>query len=69
MFLTTEAFPPGGTVWNFWTRWGAGVSIWVRDGLAVEVGVRRLHISNGKGFGHLHNPAYDGVGVVLGLRQ
>ncbi len=69
MVFTLEAFPPGGTVWNFWSRWGVGVSIGIRGKLALVVGVRRVHISNGKGFGHPRNPAYDGVGFVVGLRR
>ena len=69
MVFTLEAFPPGGTVWNFWSRWGVGVSIGIRGELALVVGVRRLHISNGKGFGHPRNPAYDGAGFVVGLRR
>ena len=69
MVFTLEEFPPGGTVWNFWSRWGVGVSIGIRGELALVVGVRRVHISNGKGFGHPRNPAYDGAGVVVGLRR
>ncbi len=69
MVFTLEAFPPGGTVWNFWSRWGVGVSIGILGEVALVVGLRRLHISNGKGFGHPRNPAYDGAGVVVGLRR
>ncbi len=69
MVFTTEEFPPSGTIWNFWSRWGAGISIWLSDDVALLVAVRRLHLSNWKGFGHPRNPSYDGDGLTIALQR
>lgn len=67
LLLTSADFPPGGTRWNFTTRYGSGISITVKPDLNIRAGVRHIHISNGKGIGHPRNPAYDGNGAYVGL--
>ncbi len=68
MVFTNNAFPPGGTVWNFTQRYSLGLAIGLNENAKVLLGWRHIHISNGKGFGHPKNPAYDGNGPYLGLR-
>ena len=67
MVFTLEEFPPGGTVWNFWSRWGVGVSIpdgekcrvrsrsakYQWDGLTSGVANRHLHGTSGVAHRHL----------------
>ena len=67
LLLTAKEFPPGGTVWNFISRYGAGLSINLESQVNLMLGVRHIHISNGKGVGHPRNPAYDGNGLYMGV--
>lgn len=67
MVFTTDDFPPGGTSWNFSRRHGFGASIRLNK-TRIVAGWRDMHISNGKGFGHPRNPAFDGRGFYIGLR-
>lgn len=62
-----RAFPPGGSAWNGTLQFGVGGTLRVADGVALEGGVRHFHVSNGKGLVP-QNPAFNGVGVHLGLR-
>ena len=65
--LTAKEFPPGGTIWNFMSRYGVGLSISIEPQVNLIMGVRHIHISNGKGYGHSQNPAYDGNGLYGGV--
>lgn len=67
MVFTADDFPPGGTPWNFSRRRGLGASIRLMK-VRLLAGWREMHISNGKGFGHPRNPAYDATGFYIGLR-
>lgn len=68
MVFTTKNFPPGGTPWNLTRRHGFGMSFRLTQHTRILMGWRSMHISNGKGFGHPQNPAYDGSGLYLGFR-
>lgn len=68
MVFTNESFPPSGTVWNFTRRYGGGIAIKLEPDVRLIIGWRDMHISNGKGFGHPKNPAYDSNGLFAGLR-
>jgi hypothetical protein len=67
LITTLDSFPPSGTKWNFTKRWDAGITLRIHDSLHAIGGIRRLHISNGRGFGHPKNPAYDGIGGYMGV--
>ena len=69
MLFSAGALPPGGTRWNFHQRWGWGLALRLQPTLWLGLSWRRLHLSNGKGFGHPDNPAYDGRGPTLELRR
>ena len=64
--FTTEAFPPGGTVWNFSQRYGLGIDVQITARLELAVAYRHVHFSNGKGLGS-QNPSYNGDGVMLAI--
>jgi hypothetical protein len=68
MVFTDKSFPPGGTKWNFTRRYGGGLTIKINPDARLMIGWRHMHISNGKGFGHPRNPAYDSNGLFGGLR-
>jgi len=68
MVFTNKGFPPQGTRWNFTRRYGGGLTIKIDPDARLVIGWRRMHVSNGKGFGHPQNPAYDGNGLFAGLR-
>lgn len=67
ILYTSDEFPPRGTNWNFIGRLGVGVSTKISNKTDIMVGLRYLHISNGKGEGHPKNPAYDGIGGLIGI--
>lgn len=63
-----QQFPDGGSGSNGWVQWGLGVRYDVSGDWAVEGGYRHSHLSNGAGLVP-HNPAWNGQGLYLGLRQ
>ncbi len=68
MVFTNKDFPPEGTKWNFTRRYGGGLTIKIDPDARLVLGWRSMHVSNGKGFGHPQNPAYDANGLFAGLR-
>jgi hypothetical protein len=67
ILYTFQSFPPKGTKLNFTARPGGGIAIHLNKKLQLLAGLNRFHLSNGQGFKHPHNPAYDGLGVFMGL--
>lgn len=68
MVFTNKDFPPSGTPWNFTRRYGGGIAIKIDRDMRLVIGWRDMHVSNGKGFGHPKNPAFDSNGLFAGLR-
>ena len=69
IILYNKSFPPRGDVYNFMFRLGGTIDIYVGDNYSLNIGLRRMHISNGKGVGSF-NPFYEGEGLSLNvLRQ
>lgn len=67
VLYTLEEFPPGGTNWNFSSRYGLGYNIHLSKNRYLFFGWRWMHISNGTGLVP-GNPAYDGNGLYLGFK-
>lgn len=65
--LTTENFPPDGTWYNFLTSYGGGFDVHIRDNLHLLLGVRNVHLSNGKGMVR-DNPTFEGFGGYIQLQ-
>jgi opacity protein-like surface antigen len=63
-----QQFPDGGSGSNGWVQWGLGLRYDVSGDWAVEGGYRHSHMSNGGGLVP-HNPAWNGQGMYLGVRQ
>ena len=61
-----EAFPFGGTQFNFSTFYGLSVSMKIMPESWVTVGAKNLHISNAGIKGVDRNPALDAWGVYVG---
>jgi hypothetical protein len=57
-------FPYGGDIYDFMLRTGPSLNFHLNKNLAVELGYRWMHISNGKGSGN-QNPFYEAQGIVL----
>lgn len=64
---TFKSFPPKGTKLNFTTRPGFGISIRTNRNLNLIAGLNRFHLSNGQGYHHPNNPAFDGLGFFVGI--
>ncbi len=59
------AFPPGGTAFNGYSAVGLQGRLALRRDIALLLGVRALHHSNGRGFA-ADNPAFDGLALNIG---
>jgi hypothetical protein len=68
IIIYNKSFPPGGDVYNFMFRLGAAISYNVCKDLNLNIGLRRMHISNGQGVGPF-NPFYEGVGLSLNVSK
>jgi hypothetical protein len=66
IILYNKSFPPGGDIYNFMFRLGGTFSFNVGDNYVVNIGLRRMHISNGQGIGSF-NPFYEANGISLNL--
>ncbi len=66
LLYTFEEFPPGGTNFNFMYQFGLGMNLALRDNMQAVVGVRDIHISNGKGPVD-ENPTFEGIGLYAQL--
>lgn len=67
ILYTFKSFPPRGTKLNFTARPGIGISARLNQNLNLIVGLNRFHLSNGQGYKHPFNPAFDGLGISVGL--
>jgi hypothetical protein len=61
-----DPFPPAGTNANGTPHFGVGLSARLRQRMQLLVGLRHLHMSNGKGL-VAENPSFDGLGAYLGV--
>lgn len=68
IILYNKSFPPGGDIYNFMFRLGGTTAFDVGDNYWFNIGLRRMHISNGQGVGSF-NPFYEGVGLSLNLSR
>ncbi len=66
LVLYAPNFPPGGDVYNFASQLGGSIAFRLRPHLVLGIGVRWMHVSNGRGLGP-QNPAYEGVGFPISL--
>ncbi|MDH3891161.1 MAG: acyloxyacyl hydrolase [candidate division Zixibacteria bacterium] len=62
----SKSFPPGGTKYNATPNFGLGISTEFVLGWRILMGLRQLHMSNGKGL-VANNPSFDGLGGFIGL--
>jgi hypothetical protein len=67
MLYTFQSFPPKGTKLNFTTRPGSGLAIHLNSKIQLLGGINRFHLSNGQGYNHPYNPAFDGLGFFVGI--
>ena len=65
LVFSFHPFPTRGTRWNFTQEWGGGMAIRVARRRFVELGIRRSHVSNGKGLDETINPSYDSIVFFL----
>tara|TARA_R110001592_G_scaffold304426_1_gene576894 strand:+ start:4968 stop:5588 length:621 start_codon:yes stop_codon:yes gene_type:complete len=63
ILYTFKSFPPEGTNLNFTARPGVGLAVHLNSITKLSIGVNRFHLSNGQGFKHPQNPAFDGLGI------
>tara|TARA_R110000868_G_scaffold126481_4_gene333562 strand:+ start:6398 stop:7006 length:609 start_codon:yes stop_codon:yes gene_type:complete len=66
ILYTFNSFPSEGTKLNFTARPGAGIAVQINNSQLL-FSANRFHLSNGQGYNHPHNPAYDGIGIFIGL--
>ena len=66
LMVGVDRFPPAGTHYNGTPHFGLGLNGRLREDIRLLVGLRRLHISNGKGYVP-ENPSFDGLGAYLGV--
>ena len=68
IILYDKTFPPRGDIYNFMFRLGGTIGFYVGNNLTLNLGIRRMHISNGQGVGYF-NPFYEGEGLSLNLSK
>ncbi|MFZ2323616.1 MAG: hypothetical protein WAV89_07965 [Ignavibacteriaceae bacterium] len=66
IILYNKSFPPGGDYYNFMFRLGGTIAFYLGNDLNLNIGLRRMHISNGQGVGPF-NPFYEGTGLSLNI--
>lgn len=66
IILYNKSFPPRGDIYNFMFRLGITAGFKMGNDFSINVGLRRMHISNGQGVGDF-NPFYEGEGISLNL--
>lgn len=59
-------WPPGGSHYILRRGVGLGLTLNPTPTLAISLGVRQQHLSNGQGLG-AHNPSFDGLGGFVGV--
>ena len=68
IILYNKSFPPRGDIYNFMFRLGGTVAFYIGNNYSLNLGLRRMHISNGQGVGSF-NPFYEGEGLSLNLSK
>ena len=68
IILYNKSFPPRGDIYNFMLRLGGTLTFYIDNNYYVNLGLRRMHISNGQGVGSF-NPFYEGTGLSLNLSK
>lgn len=68
IILYNKSFPPRGDIYNFMFRLGGTIGFYIGDNFSINLGLRRMHISNGQGVGSF-NPFYEGEGLSLNLSK
>lgn len=68
IILYNKSFPPRGDIYNFMFRLGGNIGYYVCDNFQINLGLRRMHISNGQGVGSF-NPFYEGSGLSLNVSR
>ena len=68
IILYNKTFPPRGDIYNFMFRLGGTIGFYIGNNFSVNLGLRRMHISNGQGVGY-YNPFYEGEGLSLNLSR
>lgn len=68
IILYNKSFPPCGDIYNFMFRLGGTIGFYIGDNFQINLGLRRMHISNGQGVGSF-NPFYEGEGISLNLSK
>ena len=68
IILYNKSFPPGGDIYNFMFRLGGTITFYISKNYSFNLGLRRMHISNGQGVGSF-NPFYEGAGLSLSLSK
>jgi hypothetical protein len=66
LMAARDRFPPAGTRHNGTPHFGLGLSARLRRNAQLLVGLRQLHMSNGKGLVP-ENPSFDGLGGYIGI--
>lgn len=56
-----------GTFWNGTTKYGLGSELNISKSIAIMLGVRHIHISNGNKKGVERNPSHDSNGFFVGI--
>ena len=68
IILYNKSFPPRGDIYNFMLRLGGTITFYIGDNFRINLGLMRMHISNGQGVGAF-NPFYEGDGLSLNLSK
>jgi hypothetical protein len=68
IILYNKSFPPRGDIYNFMFRLGGNIGFYIGNNFSINLGLRRMHISNGQGVGYF-NPFYEGEGLSLNLSK
>ena len=66
LMAALDPFPPAGTRHNGTPHFGLGLSARLRRNTQLLIGLRQLHMSNGKGLVP-ENPSFDGLGGYVGI--
>jgi len=68
IILYNKSFPPRGDIYNFMFRLGGTITFSAGNNYSFNLGLRRMHISNGQGVGSF-NPFYEGEGLSLSFSK
>jgi len=68
IILYNKSFPPKGDIYNFMFRLGGTITFSAGNNYSFNLGLRRMHISNGQGVGYF-NPFYEGEGLSLNFSK